>query len=65
MVNEQETEHIVFSTEKKLKLKNTVLKIDNEKIVESNCVKYLGVIIDSKLKFHVEVKKFFIEWLVE
>ena len=30
---------------------------DNERIAESNSVKYLGVIIDSKLKFDGEVKK--------
>ena len=36
---------------------NTVLKVENEKVAESNSVKYLGVIIDSKLKFDGEVKK--------
>ena len=45
----------MFSTRKRLT--NTVLKVDNERIAESNCVKYLGVIIDSKLKFDGEVKK--------
>ena len=38
-------------------LTNTVLNIDNERLAESNIVKYLGVIIDSKLKFDGEVKK--------
>ena len=49
VVNKRKTEYIEFSTRKRLK--NTVLKVDNEKIAESNSVKYLGVIIDSKLKF--------------
>ena len=38
------------------RLTNTVLNTDNERIAESNSVKYLGVIIDRKLKFN-EVKK--------
>ena len=54
-VNKQKTEYIVFSTRKRLT--NTVLNVDNERIAESNSVKYLGVIIDSKLKFDGEVKK--------
>ena len=45
----------MFSTRKRLT--NTVLNVDNERIAESNSVKYLGVIIDSKLKFDGEVKK--------
>ena len=49
------TEYIVFSTRKRLT--NTVLNVDNERIAESNSVKYIGVIIDSKLKFDGEVKK--------
>ena len=55
VVNKQKTEYIVFSTRKRLT--NTVLNVDNEGIAESNSVKYLGVIIDSKLKFDGEVKK--------
>ena len=55
VVNKQKTEYIVFSTRKRLT--NTVLNVDNERIAESNSVKYLGVIIDSKLKFDGEVKK--------
>ena len=55
VVNKQKTEYIVFSTRKRLT--NTVLNIDNEIIAESKSVKYLGVIIDSKLKFYGEVKK--------
>ena len=55
VVNKPKTEYIVFSTRKRLT--NTVLNIDNERIAESNSVKYLGVIIDSKLKFAGEVKK--------
>ena len=54
VVNKQKTEYTVFSTRKRLT--NTVLNIDNERIAESNSVKYLGVIIDSKLKFGGEVK---------
>ena len=57
MVNKQKRELIVFSTRKKLK--NTVLNVDNKKIAESNSVKYLGVIIDSKLKTDGKVKKIF------
>ena len=53
VVNEQKTEYIVFSTRKRLS--NTVLNVYKEKIAESNTVKYLGVIIDSQLKFD-EVK---------
>ena len=45
----------MFSTRKRLT--NTVLNVDNERIAESNSVKYLGVIIDSKLKYDGEVKK--------
>ena len=45
----------MFSTRKRLT--NTVLNVDNERIAESNSVKYLGVIFDSKLKFDGEVKK--------
>ena len=45
----------MFSTRKRLK--NTVLNVDNETIAEINSVKYLGVIIDNKLKFDGEVKK--------
>ena len=45
----------MFSTRKRLT--NTVLNVDNERIAESNSVKYIGVIIDSKLKFDGEVKK--------
>ena len=37
-------------------LTNTVLNVDNEKIAE-NSVRYLGVIIDSKLNFDGEEKK--------
>ena len=55
VVNKQKTEYIVFSTRKRLT--NTVLNVDNERIAESISVKYLGVIIDSKLKFDGEVKK--------
>ena len=55
VVNKQKTEYIVFSTRKRLT--NTVLNVDNERIAESNIVKYLVVIIDSKLKFDGEVKK--------
>ena len=55
MVNKQKTEYILISTRKRLT--NTVLNVDNERIAESNSVKYLGVIIDSKLKFDGEVKK--------
>ena len=49
VVNKQKTEYIVFSTRKRLT--HTVLNVDNENVAESNSVKYLGVIIDSKLKF--------------
>ena len=63
VVNKQKTEYIVFSTRKRLT--NTVLNVDKEKIAESNSVKYLGVIIYSKLKFDGQVKQFFREWLVE
>ena len=45
----------MFSTRKRLT--NNVLNIDNERIAESNSVKYLGVIIDSKIKLDGEVKK--------
>ena len=45
----------MFST--KRRLTNTVLNIDNERIVESNSVKYVGVIIDSELQFDGEVEK--------
>ena len=55
MVNKQKTEYIVVSIRKRLT--NTVSNIENERIAESNCVKYLGVIIDSKLKFDGEAKK--------
>ena len=55
VVNKQKTEYIVFSTRKRLT--NTLLNFDNERIAESNSVKYLGVIIDSKIKFDGEVKK--------
>ena len=54
-MNKQKTEYIVFSTRKKLT--NTVLNVDNERLAESNSVKYLGVITDSKLEFVGEVKK--------
>ena len=40
VVNTQKTEYIVFSIKKRLT--NTVLNVDNEKIAESNSVKYLG-----------------------
>ena len=56
VVNNQKTEYIVFSTRKRLT--NTVLNVENERIAESNSVKYLGVIIDSKLKFDGVKKKF-------
>ena len=55
LVNKQKTEYIVFSTRKRLT--NIVLNVDNEKIAESNSVKYFGVITDSKLKFDGELKK--------
>ena len=45
----------MFSTRKRLA--NTVLNVDNERIAESNNVKYLGVIIESNLKFEEEVTK--------
>ena len=57
------TENIAFSTRNRLT--NTVLNVDNEKIAESNSVKYLGVINDSKQKFDGKLKKIFREWLVE
>ena len=34
-------------------------------MAESNSLKYLGVIVDSKLKFDGEVKKLFRGWLAE
>ena len=40
-----------------MRLINFVLNVDNEKKTESKSVKYLGVIIDSKLNFDAEVKK--------
>ena len=55
VVTKQKTEYIVLSTRKRFT--NTVLNVDNKRIAESNSVKYLGVIIDSKLKFDGEVKK--------
>ena len=55
MANTHKTEYIVFSTRKKLT--NTVLNVENERVAESNSVKYLGVIIDKKLIFDGEVKK--------
>ena len=55
VVTKQKTEYIVFSTRKRLT--HTFLKVDNEKIAESKSMKYLGVIIDNKLKFDGEVKK--------
>ena len=55
MVNKQKTEYFVFSTRKRLT--KTVLNVENKKIAQSNSVKYLGVIIDSKQKFDREVKK--------
>ena len=54
-MNKQKTEYNVFSTRRRLT--NTILNIDNERIAESNSVKHLNVIIDSKLKFDGEVKK--------
>ena len=54
VVNKQKTEYIVFSTKKRVT--NTVLNVDNEKIAESTSAKYLGVVIDSKLKSDGEVK---------
>ena len=54
-MNTQKTEYNVFSIKKRLT--NTVLNVDNERIAESNSVKYLGLIIDSKLKFVGELKK--------
>ena len=47
VVNKQKTEYIVFSTRKRLT--NTALNVDNKRIAESNRVKYLSVIINSKL----------------
>ena len=38
-------------------INNKILNVDNERKAESNSVKYLGVIIDSKVKFDGEVKK--------
>ena len=38
-------------------LTNTALNSDNERIAVSNSVKFLGLIIDSKLKFDGEVEK--------
>ena len=55
LVVNKKTGYTVFSTRKRLT--TTVLNVDNERIAESNSVKYLGVIIDSKLKFDGEVKK--------
>ena len=57
MVNKRKTEYIVFSTRKRLT--NSVLNVKNERIAESNSVKYLGVTIDSKLNFDGEVKKIY------
>ena len=54
-VNKPKTEYIVLSTRKRLT--NTVLNVDNERIAESNSVKYLGAIIDTKLKFNGELEK--------
>ena len=56
VIGEQTKNRIfLFSTRKRLT--NTVLNVDNERIAESNSVKYLGVITDSKLKFDRKVKK--------
>ena len=55
VVNKQKTEYNVFSTRERLT--NTVLNVDSENIAELKSVKYLGVIIDNKLKFDGEVKK--------
>ena len=54
-MNKQKTKYIVFSTRNRLT--TTVLNVDNERIAESDSVRYLGIIIDSKLKFDGEVKK--------
>ena len=51
-MSKQKIEYIVFTTRR---LKNSVLNVDKK--VESNSVKYLGVIIDTKLKLDEEVKK--------
>ena len=45
----------MFSTRKRLT--STALIVDNEKIAEPNGVKYLGEVIDNKLKFDGKVKK--------
>ena len=55
VVNKQKTDYIVFSTRKRST--NTVLNVENEKIAESNYVKYRGAIIDSKLQFEKEAKR--------
>ena len=55
MVTKEKKEYIVFSTRKRLK--DTILNVDNEKIAESNSMKYLGVINDNNLNFDGEMKK--------
>ena len=55
VVTKEKTEYIVFSTRKRLN--DTILNVDNEKIAESNSMKYLGLIVDNKLNFDGEVKK--------
>ena len=58
-VSGEQTKNKIYCVQhpEEIKLTNTILNADNEKIAESNSEKYLGIIIDSKLKFDGEVKK--------
>ena len=63
-VNKDKTEFIVFETPNQERSRNEklILTIDNEKVVEKDNVKYLGVYLDKFLKYETEVKHILQKW---
>ncbi len=56
-LNVSKTEFIVFRPPKKALTKRIVLKLNGTKIYESNKIKYLGVILDSRLRWNHHINE--------
>ena len=56
-INVSKTEFIVFRPPKKTLNKRIVLELNQTKIYESNKIKYLGLILDSRLKWNYHINE--------
>ena len=56
-LNVSKTEFIIFRTPRKALDQRIVLKLNRTKIYESNKIKYLGLILDSRLNWHRHINE--------